>query len=59
VTTYLSTNCHYLSLYSILMCFCWGEHPLQEKLPWGNGEGCSHWLSEISIFLLWFSMGFV
>src|SRR3990167_4215766 len=32
VTTYLSTNCHYLSLYSILMCFCWGEHPLQRKL---------------------------
>ena len=29
VTTYLSTNCHYLSLYSILMCFCWGEHPMQ------------------------------
>ena len=28
VTTYLSTNCHYLSLYSILMCFCWGEHPM-------------------------------
>src|SRR3990172_12263429 len=32
VTTYLSTNCHYLSLYSILMCFCWGEHPLHSVL---------------------------
>ena len=29
VTTYLSTKYPYLSLCSILMCFCWGEHPLQ------------------------------
>src|SRR3990170_2841345 len=29
VTTYLSTKYPYLSLRSILMCFCRGEHPLE------------------------------
>src|SRR3972149_1595539 len=32
VTTYLSTKYPYLSLYSILMCFCWGEHPFKCKV---------------------------
>src|SRR3989304_9859967 len=43
VTTYLSTKYPYLSLYSILMCFCWGEHPLHfsaaaDQLMWCIGK---------------------